>query len=176
MSKPEVTTFIYHRVKQKDMDKYRQWQPRISAACKEFEGFEDIQVFEPGVVTQNDNEFVQVIRFESDDLLKKWIDSEQRKNLLKETESFTIGQPKLTVFTGLEHWFGECDGPPRYKMTIVTFLALWPLVHFLPPALNRFVNIGQVGNEFLALVLIVLTMSYVALPLMCRVFRFWLKS
>ncbi|NKB36059.1 MAG: hypothetical protein GKR93_02670 [Gammaproteobacteria bacterium] len=176
MSQKEVTTMIYHRVKRSDLDSYREWQPRIAAACKEFEGFEDIQVFEPGVVTENDNEFVQVIRFQSEGLLKKWIESEQRKNLLLETESFTIGQPKLTFFTGLEHWFGQNDGPPRYKMTIVTFFAIWPLVHFLPPAINEVINIGQIGNEFLATVIIVLTMSYFALPFMCRVFRFWLKN
>ncbi len=74
MSQKEVTTMIYHRVKRSDLDSYREWQPRIAAACKEFEGFEDIQVFEPGVVTENDNEFVQVIRFQSEGLLKKWIE------------------------------------------------------------------------------------------------------
>ena len=176
-AKPEVTTVIYHRVEKCNLDKYREWQPRIAAACRAFEGFEDIQVFEPGVVTENDNEFVQIIRFSSKSYMQKWIDSEVRASLLEESRGFTIGEPKLTFFTGLEHWFGQVnDGPPRYKMTIVTFLAIWPLVHFLPPLINRFLHLGALGNEFVATGLLVLIMSYLALPLMCRLFGAWLRK
>ena len=80
-AKPEVTTVIYHRVEKCNLDKYREWQPRIAAACRAFEGFEDIQVFEPGVVTENDNEFVQIIRFSSKSYMQKWIDSEERASV-----------------------------------------------------------------------------------------------
>ena len=173
--KPEVTTVIYHRVEKCNLDKYREWQPRIAAACRAFQGFEDIQVFEPGVVTENDNEFVQILRFDSSSSMEKWIESDERRKLLEESKAFTIGEPKLTFFTGLEHWFGQADdGPPRYKMTLVTFLAIWPLVHFLPPLINRYLHLGALGNEFVATALLVIIMSYLALPLMCRLFGSWL--
>lgn len=176
MSKYEVTTVIYQRVKEGDLDQYRQWQPRITKACSQFEGYLDTQLVEPGIVTQDGNEFVLVFRFASEELLKIWIDSDTRKKLLEEAESFTVGQPKIAFFTGLEHWFSQGGGPARYKMTIVTFLSIWPLVHFLPGIINQYLNFGSLGNEFIATVIIVVTMSYIALPLSCKIFGFWLKS
>jgi len=175
MSDLEVTTVIYHRVKDGDLAQYREWQPRITAACKKFEGYIDTQLVEPGVVTQDDNEFVLVFRFESRALLREWIDSDTRKGLLKEAERFTLGQPKIATFSGLEHWFSPGSSPPRYKMTMVTFFAIWPLVHFLPMLTDHYLHFGKLGNEFITLALIVTTMSYVALPLACKVFGFWLK-
>lgn len=176
MGDSAVTTVIYHRVKSHDMDAYREWQPRITAACRRFEGYIDTQLFEPGMVTPDDNEFVLVFRFESRDLLKKWIDSDTRKNLLQEARHFTIGEPKIATFTGLEHWFTQGEGPPRYKMTVVTFFAIWPLVHFLPGPINRLVDSGDLANELVAVIVITVLMSYVALPLACKVFAFWLRK
>ena len=175
MSEHKVTTVIYHRVKEGDLHAYREWQPRITHACKQFEGYIDTQVIEPGIVTQDDNEYVLVFRFESRDLLKKWIDSDTRKQLLQEAASFTVGQPKVAILSGLEHWFSEGKSPPRYKMTLVTFVAIWPLVHFLPGLTGQFLTFGKLGNEFVTTLMIVLTMSYIALPLACRLFGFWLK-
>jgi antibiotic biosynthesis monooxygenase (ABM) superfamily enzyme len=176
MSNNEVTTVVYHRVKEGNLEQYREWQPRITAACNQFEGYIDTQLVEPGILTRDDNEFVLVFRFESRDLLKKWIDSDIRKKLLQEAGSFTLGQPKVAIFSGLEHWFSQGDGPPRYKMTVVTFLAIWPLVHFLPGHINQYLNFGNLGNEFVATVIIVVIMSYLALPLSCKIFSFWLKN
>ena len=176
MSNSEVTTVIYHRVKEGDMDAYRRWQPRITAACSEFAGYLDTQLVEPGIITQHDNEFVLIFRFESKELLKKWIDSDIRKKLIKEAESFTVGQPEIAVFTGLEHWFAQGDGTPRYKMTVITFIAIWPLVHFLPGPINQMLNFGAFANEVITTAIIVVTMSYVALPLACKLFRPWLKN
>jgi antibiotic biosynthesis monooxygenase (ABM) superfamily enzyme len=176
MKDPSVTTVIYQRVDKARLEEYREWQQRITAACGKFEGYLDTQLFEPGVVTHNDSEFVIVFRFRSEEFLRKWMDSDTRAALVEEAEEFNIGKTKIAFFSGLEHWFSQGAGPPRYKMTLVTFFAIWPLVHFLPPQVDRLLDLNPLANELLSTALMTVLMSYIALPLACRVFRFWLKT
>lgn len=175
MDKPSVTTVIYHRINRERIQEYRDWQSRITDVCKSYEGYQDTLLFEPGIVTHNESEFVTIFRFKSQELLSKWIESDSRKKLLLESESFTIGRTKIAFFNGLESWFSQENSPPRYKMTIVTFFAIWPLVHFLPDPINQILEFGPLGNEIVVVLIITITMSYVALPLACRIFNFWLK-
>ena len=176
MSDSAVTTVIYHRVDKTREAEYRQWQQRITSACAQAEGYQKTEYFEPGIVTHNECEFVTVFGFDSRELLENWINSDIRKSLLEEAEAFTVGKVKVAVFAGLEHWLGRGDKTPRYKMTIVTFLVIWPLVHFVPPQVGRLTGLDGLASEFLSTLVIVITMSYVAFPLASRLFGFWLRK
>jgi antibiotic biosynthesis monooxygenase (ABM) superfamily enzyme len=158
------------------IEAYRLWQNRITNACGQMEGYLDTQLFEPGVVTHNESEFVIVFRFKSRESLQQWIESDTRKSLLQEAEDFSVGKTKIAFFSGLEHWFSRGAGPPRYKMTVVTFFAIWPLVHFLPGQINKLFGFGALANELISTALMTIIMSYLALPLACKIFKFWLRN
>lgn len=176
MSDSSVTTVVYHRVDKARVEEYCQWRQRMTEACKAFEGYQKTEFFEPGVVTHNDSEFVTVFMFESRELRDKWIDSDIRHSLVDEAEAFTVGKVKMAVFSGLEHWLGPGDKTPRYKMTVVTFFVIWPLVHFVPVQIGNLTGLEGLAGEFVSTLVIVLTMSYIALPLASRLFGFWLRK
>jgi len=54
-------------------------------------------------------------------------------------------------------------------MALVTFLALWPLVHFVPTAVARWIGLPPILLEVASLGLIVLLMTYVVMPAVTRV-------
>ena len=84
------------------------------------------------------------------------------------------------VLTGLETWFtlpskpGE-PAPPRYKMAVVTWIAVFPLASAIFAVTQPLLGGLPVVLCTLAFTLImVTTMTYVVMPRMTRLFSFWL--
>lgn len=172
----QVTTVVHHRVKLDMVDDYRRWQQGISDESRKFAGFIDIQVIEPGIVTDANNEFVIIFSFKNNDLLEKWLNSPQRKKWLDKADEFSCGEPMIETFEGLAHWFKKDQSVPTWKMTFVSFLAIWPLVHFMSPPIQKILNLSPFMEELITTFVITIAMSYVALPLMSRIFNRWLKA
>jgi hypothetical protein len=123
---------------------------------------------------------VYLFRFDTYAHLKQWEDSEERRLWVERLHKLTEGEARKQVLTGLEYWFtlpgaAATPPPPRYKMVIVTLLAIYPLstclsllfVHFLGflPLLLRGLPVS---------VVLVLLMTYVVMPVMTRLFARWL--
>lgn len=172
----QVTTVVHHKVKLDMVDQYRQWQLDISNESRKFAGFIDIQVIEPGMVTDSNNEFVIIFSFKNNELLEKWLNSPQRKNWLDKASDFSCEDPTITTFEGLAHWFKKDQSVPTWKMTCVSFLAIWPLVHFVSPPIQKILNLSPFMEELITTFIITIAMSYIALPLMSRIFNRWLKA
>jgi antibiotic biosynthesis monooxygenase (ABM) superfamily enzyme len=65
--------------------------------------------------------------------------------------------------------------PPRYKMAVVTWIAIYPLITLLLWAFSPFIVGVPVPLVTLALSAALVTLqTYVVMPLMMRVFRRWL--
>lgn len=60
--------------------------------------------------------------------------------------------------------------PNRHIMAIFTFVVLFPLVYYIPPWLTRNVTDDQFYVTVLAVGIIVPIVSYVAIPLLCKLF------
>ncbi len=79
---------------------------------------------------------------------------------------------------GLEAWFRSSNSaPPRWKMALLTLIAVWPVsmaVHFMLSPIashipNYFINAG------LAAAGIVATLTWLAMPLLVKLARNWLR-
>lgn len=64
--------------------------------------------------------------------------------------------------------------PPKYKMAILTFLVLWPLVHFIPSIIMKYFVISPLLLEVLSIAIIVFLMTYVIMPVVTKLLREWL--
>jgi uncharacterized protein len=140
---PPVTAVASRRVKPGREREFEQWVPGILAAAKEFPGYLGSEVLRPS--DPEDDEYRIVFRFDHASNLHAWEDSEERRRLLREAEPL-IHKEKVHFLTGLETWFtlpskaGE-PSPPRYKMALVTWLAVFPLITaILLPALRAAVE------------------------------------
>jgi antibiotic biosynthesis monooxygenase (ABM) superfamily enzyme len=91
-----------------------------------------------------------------------------------------LEEPKVRVLTGLEAWFTlpskeGASPPPRYKMAVITWLAVFPLATLVFLALQPLLGgAPAVLRTLVFTIVMVTTMTYVVMPRMTRLFSFWL--
>lgn len=169
-----VTVLAHHRVRPGDESVYKEWMEGISAASSRFPGYLGTEVISP--MAEGENVWVSIFRFDDVRNLERWIESEERARWLQQTERFSDEPPQLR-YHSLEFFFSpeenEGRAPPRWKMALVTFGALWPLVHGAgwlradlpgPPLLLSTLSLGVV----------VALMAYLVMPALTRLLAPWL--
>ena len=175
---PPVTAVASRRVKQGREREFEEWTSGILAAANEFPGYMGSEVFRPGDGPDED-EYRIVFRFDQESHMRAWEESEERRRWLRKAEPL-IHEEKVHVLTGLETWFtlpskaGE-PSPPRYKMALVTWLAIFPLVTLIFLLFGPLLSHLPTLLRTLVLTAVMVTlMTYVVMPRMTRLFSFWL--
>ena len=173
-----VTVIVSRRVKLGREKEFEEWAVGISREAQKFEGFLGTKNIQPSNITNSNS--VVIIKFDRYKNLKKWEDSSNRAKWIEKASDFTEGDVQVQKITGLEYWFTLPKTPfqtppPRYKMAIVTFLALFPTINFvnlivnlLPGALQGLLRMA------ISVMVTVSLMTYVIMPFMTRLFKFWL--
>lgn len=100
------------------------------------------------------------------------------KEWLARIEPMVEGEPKHRRLSGLEAWFRSPGGgaPPRWKMALLTWIAVWPvsmlvpalLLPIIPAALPRFLASGVIAGG------IVTVLTWGAMPLLVKLAHAWL--
>lgn len=175
---PPVTVSIIRRVKPGCEKAFEEFVSGITAAAMTFEGHLGATIIRPSNPTLP--EYHVIFKFDRRSHLEKWEKSECRRQWLAREKVLIVGSPIREVITGLETWFTlpSSDAiipPPRYKMAVITFTAIFPLIkivsYYFRPVL---ISLPTLLQEMLATGLIVLLMTYVVMPRMTRLFAFWL--
>ena len=175
---PPVTAVASRRVKQGREHEFEEWVSGILAAANEFPGYLGSEVLRPS--DSDDNEYKIVFRFDHASDLHAWENSEERQRWLGKSRPLLQEEEKVHVLTGLETWFtmpskaGE-PPPPRYKMAIVTWLAVFPVVAVIFSLFGPWLNLLPTLLRTLVFTVVMVTlMTYVIMPRMTRLFSFWL--
>jgi antibiotic biosynthesis monooxygenase (ABM) superfamily enzyme len=125
-----VSAVISERVAPGQEDAYRAWQRRIAAAQARFPGFEGYKLVPPVPGVQDD--WVTILRFDSEAHLDAWLRSPERRQLIAEATAFAGETHARTVRTGFDAWFkvGTEAGPlpPAWKQNMLVLLTLYPVV------------------------------------------------
>jgi antibiotic biosynthesis monooxygenase (ABM) superfamily enzyme len=120
-----------------------------------------------------ESEYVIVFRFDTDEHLKTWMNSDVRRDFLAKAEQFREEQPTYHVERGLEYWF-ETDGsqaPPRWKMAIITVLGVWPVSILVSNALAPLIGgLPPVLQALAVSVGIVCLLTWIVMPLLVKLF------
>jgi antibiotic biosynthesis monooxygenase (ABM) superfamily enzyme len=176
---PPVTAVASRQVKQGRKREFEEWVSGILAAANEFPGYLGSEVLRPSDDPE-DNEYRIVFRFDHASNLHAWENSEERHHWLRQSRSLLYEEEKVHVLTGLETWFtlpskpGE-PAPPRHKMAIVTWLAVFPVVAIIFTLFGQWLNLLPTLVRTLVFTVVMVTlMTYVIMPRMTRVFSFWL--
>lgn len=147
----------------------------IAAAAGHFAGYLGTSIIRPYGGARP--EYTVVIRFETSEHLKAWEEAPVRAEWVARLDALTLGEMKQARSHGLEYWFTPSDAPlpPRWKMAILTWLALFPQVYWLPGLLRRIYGDQHPAVQTAAsLAVIVALMTWVVMPVMTRLFSFWL--
>ena len=175
---PPVTAVASRRVKQGREQEFEERLSGILAAASEAPGYLGSEVLRPSD-SEDDNEYRVVFRFDHASNLHAWENSEERQRWLRELEPL-LHEEKVHVLTGLETWFtlpskvGE-PSPPRYKMVVVTWLGVFPIVTIIFSLFGHWLNLLPTLVRTLVFTAVMVTlMTYVIMPRMTRLFSFWL--
>jgi uncharacterized protein len=175
---PPVTAVASRRVKAGREAEFEEWVSGILGAANEFPGYLGSEVLRPS--DNRDDEYRIIFRFDHASNLHAWENSEERQQWLRESRPLLHEKEKVHVLTGLETWFtlptklGE-PAPPRYKMAIVTWLAVFPVVAVIFSLFGHWLALLPTLARTLVFTAVMVTlMTYVIMPRMTRLFSFWL--
>lgn len=125
-----VSAVISTRVLPGKEAEYRVWERKIAAAQSKARGLQGYR-FEPPVPGVQED-FVAILRFDTEANLKAWLDSPERKKLVDEAAPLTEEFHARIASSGFEQWFRDVSpagGPlPVWKMDMLVLLMLYPVV------------------------------------------------
>src|SRR5829696_1864082 len=175
---PPVTVLYSRRVKPGREADFEAWAHGIVAASRQFPGHLSASVLDD----PSDREYHVLFSFADRRSLRAWLDSDERRRWLARVGELLEADQGLQQLTGLETWFKlpgsnvpTMKPPPRWKMWLVSIIAVYPLVL----AFQALVVPTMAGLPFplraLMFPLVLLTlMTFVVMPVVTRVLRRWL--
>ncbi|MBD2463849.1 antibiotic biosynthesis monooxygenase [Oscillatoria sp. FACHB-1407] len=173
-----VTVVISRRVKPGCEAEFEAFLTGVIAACSQFPGYLGSNIFRP--VSGDDPEYRVIFKFDQLSHLRRWEASEERQHWFAQAEPLTEAPPQIQVLTGLETWFTlpgkpAITPPPRHKMALVTWLAVFPLITVISTLLQDWlVSLPLVLRVMVVTAIAVPTMTYGLMPQVTRLFANWL--
>ncbi|WP_444913357.1 antibiotic biosynthesis monooxygenase [Microbulbifer sp. PAAF003] len=176
-----VTIVISKKVKPEFFREYMQWQKEIDKALKKYPGFLGAGLTKPIKGVQE--EWVAIFRFDSNKHLDNWLNSDEHKRLVKRGEGFFEDVKIKRIGHGFEDWFSRARGraqdtaPSQWKMAMLILLMLYPIVMVITMWLLPLVESWPFATtNFFINLLIVASLTWVAMPLITRAFNIWLSD
>ncbi len=173
-----VTVVISRRVKPGCEAEFEAFLQGVTAACSQFPGYLGSSLFRPA--SADDPEYRVIFKFDRLSNLRQWEQSEERQRWFTQAEALTVCPPSIQVLTGLETWFtlpgkAAIVPPPRHKMALVTWLAVFPLITVISTVLqNWLAPLPILLRAMVVTAIAVPTMTYLLMPQMTRLFAGWL--
>lgn len=176
-----VSAIISTRVKSGREAEYRVWERKIAAAQSKAPGLQGYR-FEPPVPGVQED-FVAILRFDTEANLQAWLDSPVRKALIEEAAPLTDEFHSRIASSGFEQWFRESapgDAPlPAWKMNMLVLLMLYPIVMLFgifvgTPYLDRALHLPFAVSLFLGNIVSVVLTGFLV-PWIAGHFGWWMQ-
>jgi len=177
-----VSAVISTRIKPGQEAAYRAWEQRIAAAQAKSPGFQGYR-FEPPVPGVQDD-WLAIVRFDTEANLQAWLDSPVRKKLLQEASAFTEEFHFRIARTGFDQWFpvpaAGAQAPAAWKMNMLVLLMLYPVVFLFgvfvqTPYLTGRAALPFAVALFIGNVVSVIILNYLV-PWTSNRFAWWLQA
>ncbi len=157
-------------------ERFEQWVKRFMEAASRFPGLEGSSILTSG----SRGEYFILLRFASQADLERWQGSQEANALIKEADTLSVALEQAQVKTGLETWFTLPGipalpiAPPKWKMAVVTWLALLPqviILSFLIPSGLPFLLEAAISTA-----IPVAMLTWVIMPRLTRLLYQWLYA
>jgi len=175
-----VSAIISTRVKPGHEEAYRAWERKIAAAQSRAPGLQGYR-FEPPVPGVQED-FVAILRFDTEANLQAWLDSPVRKALVAEAAPLTEEFHSRIASSGFEQWFrddNDAGALPIWKMNMLVLLMLYPVVTLFgvfvgTPVFDRMFHLPFAVSLFLGNVVSVVLTGFMV-PWVAGYFGWWLQ-
>jgi len=188
-----VTIVVSHPVEPSDQDEFLAWQDRVTDAERQFPGFRGAELYRPVPGVQD--EWTALYRYDCDEHASAWLESDERKKLLREGERFKDFDLHR-ISSPFGSWFappgsrggaggdsraggegGEWDqaAPPNWKQGLSVLVALYPTVVLLTLGFSEIWPKGPLWATLLVgNICSVSLLTWLFMPAVTRALRFWL--
>jgi uncharacterized protein len=176
-----VSAVISTRIKPGQESPYRAWEQRIAAAQSKAPGFQGYR-FEPPVPGVQED-WLAIVRFDTEANLQAWLDSPERQKLLREASAFTEEFHARIARTGFDQWFriaaAGAAAPAAWKQNMLVLMLLYPVVFLFgafvqTPFLGARAGLPFAIALFIGNVASVLLLNYLV-PWTSTRFTWWLQ-
>ena len=173
-----VTVIVSRRVKPEAVSAFETLSDEMSRRASQFDGYMGATLFRP--VSPDDPEYRMIFKFTDEASLAEWERSEERAEMLEKLEGLLISPTEREKVSGLVTWFSlpsqnPVKPPPRYKMTIVSWLALYPAATLIFWLFGPWLaHLHLLLRTLVVTAVLMILMSYVLMPFMTKRFAFWL--
>jgi antibiotic biosynthesis monooxygenase (ABM) superfamily enzyme len=157
---------------------FETWARGIVAAARQFPGHLGASVLDaPG-----SRDYHILFSFADPKSLRAWLDSAERRRWLAQVGELLEADRGLQQLTGLETWFRlpganvpTMKPPPRWKMWLVSVVAVYPLVlAFQALVVPRMVRLPLPLRALVFPLVLLTLMTFVVMPVVTRLLRRWL--
>ncbi len=171
-----VSFIIEQDIPPEKTDDFLKWQAEIIEASRQFKGFLRTENFPPSSNTRP--KWYTVIHFDTPENLTQWLDSEVRHQFIR-TRPDKLGFYRFYSYkTGFEAWLSKQKNLPKWKQGLSVLFGLYPTVmlesilfsHWPITESWSFATIILLNNLISCLIL-----TWLVMPLVTRLFQFWLK-
>ena len=131
-----ISTTIHPENTQKFLD----WQTRITPIQSKFPGFIGCKLEK----SKQPDTFITTVTFDSDEHLQSWLESNERKRLVDESNSFSTQNNIEKIYSGFDFWFNKTNAPYHsvWKENMLVLLTLYRVVFFLSYIQNYLMKNG----------------------------------
>lgn len=172
-----VTTTVARRIKPGHEPAFEGVLAENIAAASRFPGHLGVEIFRPASTASGDYRIVY--RFDTGAHLRGWLDSDERAAGLQRAEPHAAAPLHTRCLTGLETWFtlpAQPSAPPaRYKMAILTWVTIFPLITLIVIVLAPLIGTWPVVAQLaITTLLTVPLMTWLVMPRVTRLLGRWL--
>lgn len=176
-----ATVVITHRIRSDKLVEYESWLEEISPLCKASVGYLDWHIIRP--IPGITETYTVIIRFDTIEHLKAWMESSERQRLIEKVQSLLVGNDDFYISSGLDFWFAPAGArakiPVRWKQYLVTWSAIYPLALGVPLVIGpvlHFLGVPplQPISTLAVTAVVVYLMVYVVMPQYTRLVQRWL--
>lgn len=172
-----ITMIVSRRVKPGYESAFEQVNVNMIATTGRLERFPEVNIFRS--LNPNNAEYCIILKFDCISKLRRWERSAVRRKWLIELNKFTLSCSEIPIVRGIETWFTlpiqRTIAPPRYKMALITWSAIFPLIVLInalfAPLLNQ---LPSITRSLVLTITLVLLMTYLLMPMMTKIFERWL--
>jgi antibiotic biosynthesis monooxygenase (ABM) superfamily enzyme len=172
----EVTEIFVTKVTQEKTDRYNAWIGKIHEAESKFPGFRGVYVKAPN--PGHGENWITLLRFDSQEHLDGWLTSKERKEILNEAETLITSLQSHRVNSPFAGWFANTTREEHvavWKQTCLVLLVLFPIVmmelKFLSPLTK---DLNPSLRTFISNVISVLLISWPMTPIVIYFLKWWL--
>lgn len=172
-----VTVVISRRVIKGRETEFEQLSTEMTERASKYPGYLGANMFRPA--NAGDPEYRIIFRFANPQDLENWDRSAERSAMLTSIDPL-LEKSEREVTSGIVTWFtlpgqNPVRPPARYKMTIVSWLALYPIVTLIFFLFGeQLAQIPLLLRTMIVTIVVMVTMSYLLMPRFTRWFAFWL--